>query len=269
MKCTVLGGHGYIGRHLATLLHQLGHEVFVPKRGDERIFNTSLGTVFYCVGLTADFRQRPVETVEAHVGLLQCLLQQASFDRLVYLSSTRVYLGSPHTHEEEALTVQPSRADDLYKLSKLMGESLALHSGRPCTVVRLSNVVGGTGNPESFVYGLWRVARDQGYILLRSHPDTAKDYIHIDDVVQLLPCIAWQGQHHIYNIASGVQIAHSQWLEGICTRTGARYEVAPDAELIDFAAIDNSRIVKEFEYQPRRVLNILEADHLYQERSNP
>lgn len=269
MKCTVLGGHGYIGRHLAAHLHQLGHEVFVPKRNDERIFSTSLGTVFYCVGLTADFRQRPVETIEAHVSLLQRLLQGAAFDRLVYLSSTRVYLGNSNTHEEAALTVQPYRADDLYKLSKLMGESLALHSGQPCTVVRLSNVVGGTGNPESFVYSLWRAAHDQGYILLHSHPDTAKDYIHIDDVVQLLPSIAWQGQHRIYNMASGMQIAHSQWLERICTRTGAHYEVAPGAELIDFAAIDNARIVKEFEYQPRPVLNILETDYIYQKKDNP
>ncbi|GAB4404728.1 MAG: SDR family oxidoreductase [Rhodoferax sp.] len=243
---TVMGGRGYIGRHLLAYLQRLGVSCWAPERGDAAIFERHLGTVYYCVGLTADFRTRPFDTVEAHIGLLRELLQGAQFDQLIYLSSTRVYLGAASTHEDQALVVQPQDADDLYKLSKLMGESLALHSGRNCKVVRLSNVVGGAdGNPESFVYSLLREAKS-GRIVLRSHPDTAKDYIHIDDVVTLLPQIASRGRQRIYNVATGLQTSHLQWLDFLAARTGCSWTVAQDAPLHRHVRIDNRRIVSEF-----------------------
>lgn len=255
---TVLGGQGYIGRHLVAHLKCRGQSYWAPGRGNPAVFERELGTVFYCAGITADFRARPFETVEAHVGLLSKLLETARFDRLIYLSSTRVYLGAADTHEDQQLVVRPQDADDLYKLSKLMGESLALHSGRDCKVVRLSNVVGGVvGNPDSFVYSLLCEARS-GHILLRSHPESTKDYIHIDDVVALLAHIASSGKHRIYNVARGEQISHKRWLEHICTATGSTWSVKPDAPLQRFLPIHVARVQGEFEYFPSRYRSIFE-----------
>lgn len=246
---TVLGGRGYIGQHLVQGLRHSGLDPWVPQRDDPAVFERPLGVVYFCVGLTADFRSRPFETVDAHVGFLRQLLQHAHFDQLVYLSSTRVYLGAAGTQEDQALVVRPQDADDLYKLSKLMGESLALNSGRHCKVVRLSNVVGGEhGNPDSFVYSLLADAR-RGHVVLRSHPDSAKDYVHIDDVVDLLPQIAHRGQHPTYNLASGRQTTHRQWLEAICNATGAIWETADHCPLQAFAPIDVQRIQREFGFK--------------------
>lgn len=254
---TVLGGHGYIGQHLVAYLRQIGYICWVPERGDGSLFERDLGTVFYCIGLTADFRNRPFDTVDAHVGVLREVLQRAHFDQLIYLSSTRVYLGATDTDEEQTLTVNVGDPDELYKLSKLMGESLALHSGRPCKVVRLSNVVGGAnGNSDSFVYGLLREARS-GHVVLRSDPDSAKDYIHIDDVTALLARIAAGSQYRIYNLASGVQTSHRQWLEHIGAATGCTWSVSPDAPLQQFFTINTRRIQTEFDFCFRSVLNAI------------
>lgn len=257
-RCTVLGGQGYIGQNLVAYLRTQGWDCAAPFRDDASIFSNDLGVVFYCVGLTADFRSRPLDTVEAHVGLLQRVLREARFDKLIYLSSTRVYVGAYDTQEEQPLYVQPGKLDDLYKLSKLMGESMTLHSGRPGVVVRLSNVVGGiSGNPDSFVYSLLREAR-QGHILLRSDPASAKDYIHIDDVTQLLQCIAQDVTHRIYNLASGVQISHWQWLERISQATGCQWSVAAQAELHQFQPINIERIANQFNLSPLSVFSAFE-----------
>jgi nucleoside-diphosphate-sugar epimerase len=108
MHATLIGGHGFIGRHLQAQLRSLGWTCDVPLRDDVSLFQRDLGHVFYCAGLTADFRQRPYDTVEAHVALLSNVLQQASFLSLTYLSSTRVYAGASTTDEGRRYRYAPT-----------------------------------------------------------------------------------------------------------------------------------------------------------------
>lgn len=255
-RFTILGASGTIGRRLVAWLRAAGEEVFAPARGDGGIWSEDLGNVIYCIGVTADFRSRPLETVEAHVGLLRRLLAEARFDRLVYLSSTRVYGGAAHddqpAHEDMFLGVNPHSGSDLYNLSKLMGESLCLHGshGRAC-VARLSNVVGGEdADSENFIPSLLREAAT-GRIHLRSALDSAKDYIHIDDVVPLLARMARGPASGIYNLASGIRTSHAEWLDAISAATGARVTVEPGAPKILFPPIDITRIRTEFGADPR------------------
>ncbi|MCZ8376787.1 MAG: NAD(P)-dependent oxidoreductase [Beijerinckiaceae bacterium] len=261
-RFTILGASGTIGRRLVAWLRAAGEEVFAPARGDEAIWREDLGAVVYCIGVTADFRSRPLETVEAHVGLLRRLLADARFDRLVYLSSTRVYGGAAHddqpVREDMSLAVNPHSGSDLYNLSKLMGESLCLHGshGRAC-VARLSNVVGGEdADSENFIPSLLRDAAT-GRIHLRSALDSAKDYIHIDDVVPLLARMARGPATGIYNIASGSRTTHAEWIDAITAATGAEVTVEPGAPRILFPPIDITRIRAEFGADPREAVRSL------------
>lgn len=258
-RCTVLGASGYIGRHLAERLRSQGWDCRTPSRHDPAVWHEELGVVFYCVGLTSDFRSRPLDTVQAHVGLLHDVLKQARFERLVYLSSTRVYLGAEDTAEDQALRTDAQNPDDLYKLSKLMGESLVLHGGRPGVVARLSNVVGGQGgNPDSFIYSLVAEAR-QGHILLRTDPESAKDYVHVDDVTLALSQLADGGTHKLYNLAGGAQITHRQWVERLSALTGCTWAVAPAAPRLIQSPIQIDRLSHERGYVPRSRATLLQS----------
>ena len=55
--------------------------------------------MIYAIGVTADFRTRPFETMEAHVSVLCEILRDARLDSLTYLSSTRLYGGAASTGE--------------------------------------------------------------------------------------------------------------------------------------------------------------------------
>jgi nucleoside-diphosphate-sugar epimerase len=258
MNWTVLGASGVIGRHLVAHLRSAGETVYTPARNDSTVYERPLGHVIYAIGLTADFRQRPFDTVQAHVHVLADILQRADFSTLLYLSSTRVYAHASVGREDDALSVNSRDPSDLYNLSKLMGESLCLHGGRTgVRVARLSNVVGGDdAGSDNFLPSLVRDAR-RGHIVLRTLPESAKDYIHIDDVVDLLPRIATDGRERIYNVASGVQTSHAQWLELLRAQTGCSVETVPDAPITRFAPIDITRIRSEFGFTPRSVFSVL------------
>jgi nucleoside-diphosphate-sugar epimerase len=255
-RWTVLGGRGFVGSRLADHLRAQGAEVWVPAREDLALWGRDLGHVVYCIGLTGDFRQRPFDTMEAHVGVLSRVLQCARFESLTYLSSTRVYMGSTRTDEDAPLSVQPGDPSDLYNLSKLAGEALCHASERPCVrVVRLSNVVGPGMDSMSgnFVATLMAEAH-RGQVVLRSHPDSEKDYVHIDDVAEWLPLVAEHGRYRVYNLASGRSLTHRQWAVWCAARLGSTWSALEDAPLQKFQPIDVGRIKGEFQVKSRDAL---------------
>jgi nucleoside-diphosphate-sugar epimerase len=254
MTYTVLGAGGRIGRRLVARLRADGHAVNAPARG-EPLPRHPLGHVIYAVGVTADFRTRPLEAMQAHVCALMPLLAGAPFDSLLYLSSTRVYLGAGHGREDAPVPVCSANASDLYNLSKLAGEAACLHAGRHAVrIARLSNVVVDDDDEGTdFVPALRREARG-GRIVLRADPDSAKDYVHVDDVVALLPRIAAGGRERIYNVGSGVQLRHRQWADALRAATGCAVTTVPDAPTLSFPPLDVSRIRTEFGFEPRPVL---------------
>ncbi len=250
---TVLGAGGFIGQALTTHLRAGGHDVFSPDRNvpPDNLVTQLHGHVVYCIGLTADFRSRPWDTVDAHIGLLRILLESATFTSFNYISSTRVYLGNKNTKEDTTLIVHPSSSDQLYNISKLMGESLCHVADRPnrrVRVLRLSNVVGGNLRSDNFIYALCREALNTGLIRLRSSLDSAKDYIALADAIRLIEQVSRHGQEHIYNVASGHLVTHREVVTMITALTGACVEVAKNATVEIFPRIDVDRVRDEFQF---------------------
>jgi nucleoside-diphosphate-sugar epimerase len=254
MNYTVLGATGFIGSHLVRALRDAGHDVYAPIKGDKTIFERPLGHVLYCIGLTADFRSRPFDTVRAHVSVLADVLEKADFDSLVYLSSTRVYARGASGKESASLAVDVSDPSDLYNLSKLTGESLCRSCNRPnVKVARLSNVIGRDHHSDNFLFALVREALS-GRIELQSDPDSEKDYILLDDVVSLLPRIAAEGKGWLYNVASGTNIAHRDIVDALVKLTGCEVAVRPGAPRISFPDINIDPLRNEFAFSPAPLL---------------
>jgi nucleoside-diphosphate-sugar epimerase len=258
MTWTVMGSGGFIGGRLVSELRSSGELVNTPARNQKNLYQMQLGHVIYAVGLTSDFRSRPYDTVEAHVCKLIEFFKHAKFESFLYLSSTRVYARSFSGNEVSQLSVTSSDPSDLYNLSKLLGESICLQDARSrIRVARLSNVVGSDDiNSENFLPSLVREART-GYIRLQTTLESAKDYVHIDDVVRLLICIAESGRHRIYNVASGLQTTHQQLIDQLVKQTGCLVEVIPSAQTLSFPQIDIRRISEEFNFNPQPPINLL------------
>jgi nucleoside-diphosphate-sugar epimerase len=247
---TVLGASGFIGSHLVRWLEAQSTPYRAPSR-DENLMGEPLGHVIYCIGLTADFRERPFDTVRAHVSRLLDILEQAEFDSLLYLSTTRVYAGLSDSTEDSSLQVNPGQSDDLYNISKIMGESLSLSAPRPqVRVVRLSNVYGPDFLSHNFLTSVIKEAVEHKRVRLRTSMASEKDYVNINDVIPLLPRIALSGREQIYNIASGVNTSNRALLEVIQRVTGCDVEVADDAPTVLFPKINIDRIREEFDFSP-------------------
>lgn len=260
MNYTVLGSNGFIGKHVAEALRRRGYAPFCPAR-EEDTSSRELGIVFYCIGLTADFRQRPLETVDAHVCVLNSLLRNAKFDKLMYLSSTRVYAGLKGPVNEEAiLAVNPNDPSNLYNISKLMGESACLHSGRNTAVARLSNVIGPDFSSDNFISAIIREACDTKFIRLQSAAESAKDFILLKDAIQAIVALgAYPDPRPVYNIASGRSLSNRQICEAISGIEGCRWEAATGASLLSFPEIDISRARKDLGLVPGNVLESLKG----------
>lgn len=210
-RYTVLGGGGFIGGALVAALRLSGSCCDAPHRDNTELFDRDLGTVFYCIGLTGDFRDRPFATAEAHVTLLARVLERASFDRLVYLSSVRVYDRSGSADEAASLEFDPSDPADLYPLSKALGENLCLAAGGGrARVARLSNVYGDSPMATGFLPDLLRRLAATPRLAIEGETGTVRDYVHIDDAVRGLIAFSREDKAGLINIASGANISNGE-----------------------------------------------------------
>jgi nucleoside-diphosphate-sugar epimerase len=253
-QATVFGANGFVGRALLQHLTAEGYAVRAVTRGDDTWRDADLGHAFYTVGLTADFRSRPFETIDAHVSLLTRVLRAARFRSFVYLSSTRVYATAGTTNEETAIPVSPGNPDHLYNISKLMGESACLGSGLAnVRVARLSNVFGRDLASENFLTAVLREAATETRVSLRTGLASEKDYVWVGDVVRALEAIAVRGANPITNVAFGRNITHGEIMDALRTSMGVEIRVAPGAPTIAFPAIE-TRTLDRLEAGPRTSL---------------
>ncbi len=212
-RYTVIGASGFIGGRMVDALRARGDDIFAPTRGDPELFSRDLGRVFYCAGLTGDFMVRPFDTVEAHVGLLFQVLRDATFERLIYLSSTRLYdsLGARGGHEGDVLEFDVTAPRNVYDLSKALGENLCLaRSDGRAAVARLANVFDWSDAAGGFLSELLKRARSERTITLASSPQSGRDYIHADDVVEALLAMSDQNAAGVINVARGEAVSNAE-----------------------------------------------------------
>lgn len=251
---TVLGASGFIGSRLVQRLETSGREHQAVRR-DDALPSGSLGHIVYSIGVTADFRSRPLDTVEAHVCKLLEVLRACDFESLLYLSSTRLYNGALSSGEETRVCIAPLDAGDLYNASKATGESLVLNCGRNARVVRISSVYGSDFASENFLSSIIRDAVVRKEVVFQTSAQSAKDYISIDNVVDGLIEIATNGKERIYNLASGRNAFNRELAEKLRELTGCAIQFSSAAPTVTFPPINIDRLRAEFDFQPSHVLD--------------
>jgi nucleoside-diphosphate-sugar epimerase len=252
---TILGCGGTIGTALTAALCHGGYRVQAVDRAALPGLLASgrpAGHVISCIGLTGDFRTRPLDCAEAHVGMTARCLALLRCESFLYLSSTRVYIRAASTHEDAPLPCVPTDPSDLYTLTKLTGEALCLADRRAAVrVVRLSNVYGATPGTETFLGQVIAAGRSTGRVLFQQAPESEKDYVSMADAVRLLPEIAASGRHRLYTLAAGHNASHRDIAAILSTTLGWHTGFLPNAPTIKFQPIEAGRLREEFQAPAR------------------
>ena len=265
LKFTILGSSGFIGSNVSKTLKNKNFDCYTPDVRKESLDGKNLGNVIYSLGVS-DFRNKPLDTIEAHICILNKILKNCNFDSLLYISSGRMYYNVDSTLEENSLIGNPNMKNDLYNISKLQGESLCMSMNNPkIKIIRPSNVVGITAPSNLFIPSLIKEAVTTKKIILHSTLDSEKDYVYIDDLVQLIPKIISSNKFQVYNIASGYNISSNKIIDEIIHLTDCKLEIASDAKKFSSGQINIDRIKNEFNFEPTRIIDkIKELVEFYQ-----
>lgn len=259
---TVFGGRGFIGSEICKQLEQQGNTVWVPERDDTSIFNVDLGTVIYSAG-NGDCKNSPFSVFDANSHLLAQLLERAIFSRLVYVSSTRIYMNSNTACEQNDVLVCADDQRRLFNLTKLVAEELCLKSGREITIVRPSNVYGVALNSPLFLPAITRNAITQGKVDMYIAPEYAKDYVSVMDVASAIIKLSTHSDAvgKVFNIAAGYNTSAKQIADVLQENTGCEiiwHDIVFPNEKFPITSIEKiSSIIHE--YAPRCVLDDLSA----------
>jgi nucleoside-diphosphate-sugar epimerase len=255
---TILGASGFLGGQLASRLSAKGHEVLRPSRGElKSLRGHDLGHVFYCLG-TDNTKADSYGAFKSHVGHLAEILRFCSFSSVTYLSSTRIYLGARYSCEDSDLPILRDDENAIFNVMKVAAEQLCLAEKDPTVrAVRLSTVIGFAPKGISLIPALIKDALSEGKMRLTISPQSSRDYIAIDDVLDLLPRIALEGKWRCYNLASGLNISLGKIVGVIERELSSVGEWRPNAPTVVYPIIDIDRIRTEFSFTPRSALDAL------------
>lgn len=255
-KFTVFGGRGFIGSEFVKELKTQGHDVLVPEREDLSIYEDDLGTVIYSAGY-GDCQKDPFNVLHANVILLSSLLEKAKFNKLVYISSTRVYMNQYDSFESCDLKVSFDDKRKLFNLTKLVSEELCLKSNRNCLVIRPSNVYGSAINSTLFLPSIVRNAILDGSINMYVTRNYSKDYVFVGDVVKYTLDLISKGNDGVFNLASGSNTSAREIADIIVDKTNCNVNWLADKDIDLFHEIDVSKVANTVDYRPNNVIDDL------------
>lgn len=258
MKYTVIGGQGFIGSNIVSLIEKHGHEVWVPEKNSEDVFNKPLGIVIYAAG-HGDCKNNPQKVFHSNLGYLIDVIEKGTFDKFIYISSTRVYMNQESSEENCDVTICHDDDRALFNLTKLTAENLVLSILDSAIVVRPSNVYGLALNSTLFLPSIVRNAINNGHVDMYVPQNYSKDYVSVDNVADAIYRLSYSDQleERIYNIASGrnvsaLEIAGILEKETSCSITW--HESSPNEH---FSIVTLNNLNEIYDYRPSCVLKDL------------
>lgn len=261
----VTGASGFLGKHLVAALERGGQAVATHSMEDGDLARTQpraqdIRHVYHLAAKTyvPDSWAHPKEFYEANVlgtiGILEYCREQGASLTLIssYMYGHPERLPIPEGH--------PLRAFNPYGHSKLLAEEVAQFyqtSFRvPVTIVRPFNLYGPGQSERFLIPALIRQALSPecSTISIADHRPR-RDYIYVDDVVELLLAVVESQRASVYNAGSGISTSAREVAERIAELAGtgkhviSRNEERPD-EVLDTVA-DISRARLELGWNPR------------------
>lgn len=256
-RCIVVGGGGFIGRHLVNQLVARGDREIValgrrpapphdfPKRAeyvsgsisDVALLSRLMDGADEVVDLAYSTVPKtsfddPVQDVLANLPPTVTLLEVASrhkLRRLLLVSSGGTVYGDAQYLPIDEL--HPTNPLSPYGITKLAAEKYALMFSRladlPVTIVRPGNAYGpgqrGDRGQGFIAAAMWSIMTHQG-VQLFGERGTVRDYVYIDDVVDGLIASLDSGRSgSVYNIGTGVGRDNLAVTDALASVVGERF----------------------------------------------
>tara|TARA_Y100001958_G_C21245523_1_gene575244 strand:+ start:4288 stop:5088 length:801 start_codon:yes stop_codon:yes gene_type:complete len=249
---TIFGSTGFIGKELSYHLKKKGKEVFLPNKKKIK-FKRNLGNVIYCVG-SDDWQKKTIKGFFSNFGHLQQIVFNNNFKSLVFLSTTRLYINTNSTAEDSDLAINSQRSNDYYNILKIASESLLLKLNKKIKILRLSNVFGFNYKSPLLLPSIIRNSLKRGVVEITISQNSTKDYVHIDDVMQMIFKIQKKSEYNIYNIASGKNVSIKKILNILKKKTNCKIILKNQKKKIYEPKINIKRIQREFKFKPKFIL---------------
>jgi UDP-glucose 4-epimerase len=282
-KYFVIGGAGFIGRHLVDALVRRRDHVFVYGqdltnapifsnnevefvKGDIRNLKLLMDsllqyrpdTVIHLAAITSikTCLDKPQESFDVNVyGTYSVAVASAkSKSKLIFASSREVYGETTKTETSEESMLAPN---NLYGVTKMLGENIVLwacrKNGIDYTILRFTNVYGPGGDKYGVQAIIQKVLRGDRIQVLGG--DQVMNFVYIDDVVRaLLLCIENEkSSKQIFNVGSYDNVAVKDLVHKIVKLAGRNLEIerAPYRETETmFFRPDLSKIAKILNWTP-------------------
>jgi UDP-glucose 4-epimerase len=284
MKVLITGGGGFIGSHLADRLAAADHEVVVVDNfatgrrdnlddqpdvtvveadiaepaGIDAAFG-AVGSPDVVVHAAASYKdpQAWVEDVRTNaIGTANVVraAQASGCERLVYFQTALCYGTQPL---EQPITLShPIRPDSSYAISKTAGEQYIQMSGLDWVSLRLANAYGPRNISGPLPTFFQRLTADKPVFVM----DTRRDFVFIDDLVDLVMHAVVDGRGHgTYHASSGSDYAIKELLDAtlgaLRIELEEQVEVRPRTEDDAYTILlDPSRVQEEFGWRPQTSL---------------
>ena len=254
MKILILGSRGFIGSALATHLEHLGHKISCTDPSELLNLSETFDVLIYAIGMTANFRKNFNRTVDAHINILVDVIRWNRFHHLVYLSSTRLYSNNLTSQECTDVRISVLNRENFYNASKILGEMYSLHEcNQPVSVLRLSNVIGNDFRSENFLTSAVREAKYTGSLELRSGKNVEKDFILLEDVLEVVTRVIYRPVGGVLNVASGKNLNLYEISKIVSSVTGANLSYHEEDAAIGFPSIDITKLTEIYNFHPQNV----------------
>lgn len=289
-RCVIVGGGGFIGKHLATALHKAGYLTVVGARSKKTLEKDLPGIEIREIDIEHPASYRSLiqekdiifdlaapsepyssmlhpnaevkEHILPHMQLIEHCCKVKVKKYIFFSSGGGVYGEKPAIPVTEKAVLAPVSP---YTISKATIEYFLAYCGRVTKteflIYRLSNPYG-PGQKKKPGFGviptLFDHIKNNTAPTLYSHGNLMRDFIYIDDAIEaILLSFDTQTKDYIYNLGSG----HGTKIKDVwrtmrkLTKTSleAHYEEKRPID-VDAVILDISRFNKEFNWKPKTTL---------------
>lgn len=268
MSSLVLGGKGFIGRHLCKLLSN--PRLFEGKYEDEEKVKEALKgveTVFHLVSTTVPFSSNQDMSLDLLSNVLPTirllnLCKEEGVKRVVFISSGGAVYGPSDRPLKESDETRPVCSYGIHKLAIEKYLHLFHHLyGLDYRILRVSNPYGedqDTKRSQGVVARFLDRVKKGMPIEIWGDGSTVRDYVHVDDVARAIVLAEeYSGEHKTFNVGSGKGHTLLELVAIISKAAKAPVEIRfLDARPSDVPmnVLDISRAHKELLWYPSRNL---------------